>query len=345
MTDCASLRPSSTLIPIQIGGLALVSCCLLQCGPDSKRPAEEMEIPAETQSGAITCDVAQVVVPSVKAYALTVADDRVYWSQWMDDPFNDAIMFLSLDTGEIGALVENVPEPTQITVDDGHVYWTSGFGGTVNRIDPSGIGPVQELVQGASRPSGIVLDATHAYWSDFFAGTINRIDKETGVSEIIGHSPDSPSDMLIVDDSLFWVDPNGRAVLKMPISGGQTTELFVGEGYPHGLVRRADHIYLMVLQGPILRSDLDLSMESLEVLLDAAPSTGTIAATTSHLIWTHPMAGLVKAMPFDSTDTYELAGVDWPYSVAVSTRCLFWATVEGHVGPSEPSIWAAPLPD
>ena len=164
------------------------------------------------------------------AVVIDINNERIYWTE----PGLDRIRSASLDTGSASTPVENLNEPTGLTLDttEGVLYWTEREDPGANtwriqRADVNGASTAT-VVTGLNDASSIVLDesSSHLYWlSD---GAIRRADVDgTNVQEII----DAPNaQFLVLDDingRLYWDGPSGVARANLDGTG---FEVFLAHG-------------------------------------------------------------------------------------------------------------------
>ena len=88
-----------------------------------------------------------------------------------------------------------------MAVNNGHLYWASSFGGTINEADLDGSNQ-QTLVSGANGPTGLAVGSSHIYWTVQF-------DSATTLGIIVEANLDSSNPHTIVTGQS---DPYGVAV-------------------------------------------------------------------------------------------------------------------------------------
>lgn len=75
--------------------------------------------------------------------------------------------------GSMEELANNQTGVTTLAIDDTHVYWLAKDDGAIMRATLSGDQPT-EFVSGLSNPASVVVDATHVYWINIDEGAVVR---------------------------------------------------------------------------------------------------------------------------------------------------------------------------
>jgi hypothetical protein len=127
--------------------------------------------------------------------------------------------------------------PTRLTIDATHVYWTNQLGGAVMRVLRDGSAPA-EVVASAVAPRAIALDAGNVYWGEngMFNMTtvVKRAPKGVGVvgQEIAPGAFEASGvvELLVVGGTLYV--KGGDMVTEVPLAGGPpVTEPAVAQGF------------------------------------------------------------------------------------------------------------------
>ena len=113
-----------------------------------------------------------------------------------------------------------------VATDDGFVYWTSEWPGTVMRVAKTG-GAVTTLLGDQPRPTFLALDDKFVYFATYAkeapGGTIARVSKQGGAAELLASAHPYISGLLLDEKHCYWVSPTG--LWKQPKAGGEATRL------------------------------------------------------------------------------------------------------------------------
>lgn len=202
-----------------------------------------------TSGGALT----GLTVPANGGVALAVDDSGVYWASGPLTPGEKSIVrtdFQGAFTSVLGSLDH---EPTSVTIDGSHVYWTdftadgTGLGGV--RRAPLGGGDTETLVAG----DGILqlaMDDARVYY--LFGGTsaaswsdcaLLAVPKAGGAPVTLA-APLNGATRLAVDTThVYWTESYGQVIRKVPKTGGAAVTLATSNGNPQGIAVDGEAVY------------------------------------------------------------------------------------------------------
>ncbi len=193
----------------------------------------------------------QVVIPGtvIKAQglAIDVANDRLYWTDWV----NDKIQTSNLLGQQITDLVTTglqLPEGIALDTLGGKMYWVDSGTRKVQRANLDGTG-VEDLVSytGSVNLDAIALDLTagHMYWTDWGAGAaVGRVRRANLDGTQIRDLVTKPNGILkgigldLVAGKVYWTDCGGWAAIQRANLNGTYVEdiLVAGLTTPNSLV-------------------------------------------------------------------------------------------------------------
>ena len=174
-------------------------------------------------------------------------------------------------------LVETTGTPATLAVDSTHVYWTTGCGGTVERVAKQG-GAVEVIAPGQPGAWSVAVDDAYAYWTILCdpwpwgaepaccvpGAAVARTPLAGGAVEVLAPVGASDALMLALDaDNVYW-STRADGVWKVPKTGGTPVALvpagafvslaFSGGGlYAAGFVGSPpdeNHLYRDIFQVP-----------------------------------------------------------------------------------------------
>lgn len=193
----------------------------------------------------------QVVIPGtvIKAQglAIDVANDRLYWTDWV----NDKIQTSNLQGQQITDLVTTglqLPEGIALDTMGGKMYWVDSGTRKIQRANLDGTG-VEDLVSytGSVSLDGIALDpnAGHMYWTDWGAGAAaGRVRRAKLDGTQIVDLVTKPNGILkgialdLVAGKVYWTDCGGWAAIQRANLNGTNIEdlLVTGVTTPNSIV-------------------------------------------------------------------------------------------------------------
>lgn len=191
--------------------------------------------------------------------------------------------------------------PTNVALDDTHLYWTNQVpGGAIMRVPR--LGGAAEIVAAKTKiPGGLAVDGSSVFWSEFESGgsiwRLDMIDVGDASKAVELHTGQATSLTLIAEGTrVFWVTPGTvRSVLK---AGGGYLQLADGQGTPAGLVAGFGLVFWTnAVAGTVVGTNLsDLDAGITTLASDQSYPVG-LAADISNLYWANNMAGADGGLP------------------------------------------------
>lgn len=252
-------------------------------------------------------------------------------------------------------LAKDQDEPSLVTLDATHVYWTNRGGlGAVMRIEKRGGTP--EVV-GATPlpPGGLEVDADAVYWSDHAdLGKVWRIAKDdigsgTLPTELAGEQGKSIS-LTLDANSVYWVTP---ATVKMvPKIGGKRTVLASSQGVPFAILVEGVFVYWTnLLSGQVMRTSLqDVDAGPIELASGQHTPLG-ITSDPAYLYWANYEGGpdgdtpsIMRLGKANATPPEVLAdGQLGPTSIRAYGSDLYWSNNLGGTIMRMPKVGGPPV--
>jgi sugar lactone lactonase YvrE len=135
-----------------------------------------------------------------------------------------AVSRVSKAGGAVEVLASGEAQPTQLALDETHVYWTNqgnpGLAG-VRRMAKQGGAP--ELFAPGESPMGVAVDATHVYWCDWGAGKVQRRSKTGGVVQVLAPSEPDANRIALDAQRVYW--SSADHIASVAKTGGPVTIL------------------------------------------------------------------------------------------------------------------------
>lgn len=168
---------------------------------------------------------------------IAVSGDQVFWLNLGQDMggatgwVNGAVMRASKLGGSLKSL-SPATWPTDLAVDDEHVYFTEYSAGTIRRVGKSGITSAVTLVSTnePGSPTAIAVDDTHVYWTlgcGVAADGVRRLSKDAAAASNCVSGPESLAE---VHDSLFIAETGTWIYYGMHVhEGGEASPLVTGQ--------------------------------------------------------------------------------------------------------------------
>ncbi len=151
---------------------------------------------------------------------LAVFDGNVYWTNAGDGTIGVA----PVNGAEAPTMIaSDQMRPGRISVDETGVYWTDEDAGTVMHVGLDG-SALATIADGQGLPSGIALGDGVVVWAAAGAtgAAIHRAALDGSEAMILATDPGwAPQDVAVRDGFVYWADAGSRAVMRIPVSGGE----------------------------------------------------------------------------------------------------------------------------
>jgi hypothetical protein len=279
-----------------------------------------------------------------QVHSIAVTRGDLFWVNRIGSVYR-----LPLDGGPEDVLAIGQEDPYELVLRKGAVYWLNLRSGQVLSCLETGCvtptlvasGPVSQ----SGFASGITADDTWVYWNYYQAGTGTLcrapLTAADAGCEVLGQTPGSAFRMVATPQWLYFTNPLGPAVQRIPIDGGAITNMTsqVVSGVATGMT---------LIDGDIYWVFFDLTAGKLvRTLLDGGPDLDiatnllrpyAVAADATHVYWslTGADAGAsVFRAPRNGGDggPFESFGspADQPRDIKIDDCCLYWGTVNGGI--------------
>jgi hypothetical protein len=246
-------------------------------------------------------------------------------------------------------------EPSLVTLDATHVYWTNrGGAGAVMRIEKLG-GTPEVVGATALPPGGLEVDTDAVYWSDHAdQGKVWRMAKNdigsgTLPTELAGEQGKSIA-LTLDANNVYWVTP---ATVKMvPKIGGKRTVLASNQGVPFAVMVEAGFVYWTnLLSGQVMRTSLQ-DVDAGPVELASAQNTPLgITSDPAYLYWANYESGsdggtpsIMRLGKASSTPEVLADGQLGPTSIRAYGSDLYWSNNLGGTIMRMPKVGGTPVP-
>jgi hypothetical protein len=158
---------------------------------------------------------------------LVVDGDFVYFVTGGFEKADNAVKRVPAAGGPVETLASgDFISSGHLALDEGFVYWTSEWPGSVMRVAKTG-GPVTTLAENKPRPTFLAVDGQHVYFSTYAkeppGGTLERVSKQGGAPEILASGHPYVSGVVVDGTDVFWTSALG--LWRLAKAGGTATRL------------------------------------------------------------------------------------------------------------------------
>jgi hypothetical protein len=233
--------------------------------------------------------------------------------------------------GETEVLVEGLSEPSDLVLDDEHLYWTNRGDGSL-MLKPKAGGDAAVLVADQDRIGRVVVDETHVYWT---AGPqILKMPKAGGDSVLLAESEmrerRGPSGIAVDDSRVYWTlyfESDGF-VMAVNKQGGDPERLASGQDGAFFIVAQSNHVYWSNHAGQGKQvMHFDLANRDLSVVAKDQYNPTWVAVDEHSVYWTNlrRKRGAIMRAGIDGGGVEEFAGqLGGPSVVALDENQVYW---------------------
>lgn len=201
---------------------------------------------------ASTCIPTPVFSEQVSPVSIALDETHVYWVNrglaasmgTIEFPFGSVHRGSRSNDGVVDTIAADQNFTIGIAVDEAHVYWTAASDGTVNRWALDGTSGAEMFVGSRQLPAGLDVDATHVYVAETAAGRIGRADKATGMLQSLALGQPLMLYVVTHGGHVYWANNEGRAVLRVPVDGGQVETLASELDKPHEIAVTDEYVFV-----------------------------------------------------------------------------------------------------
>jgi DNA-binding beta-propeller fold protein YncE len=153
---------------------------------------------------------AEFFVKALKPWALTIAGDELYWTEYRWG----GVKKVSLTTGQITSVYGHAAQEDdfQIAADDQNIYWTERASGNIMEATLNG-GSVFTLASNQTGPYGIASDGAHLVWTEEGAGTVKLYNLPPQAGGILAQL--SFNDAIMIGVAIVAVALAGNAAYRL----------------------------------------------------------------------------------------------------------------------------------
>jgi len=248
------------------------------------------------------------------------------------------VAWVALIGSTIGALeepevlVEELFEPSDLVLDDDHLYWTNRGDGSLLRKSKAGEDG-KTLVANQDRIGRVVVDETHVYWT---AGPlIMKMSKAGGDAVVLAESEmrerRGPSGIAVDDSRVYWTlyfETDG-VVMAVDKQGGNPERLATGQNGAFFIVVQSNQVYWSNHSGPGQRvMHFDLTNRDLSIVAENQYNPTWIAVDEHSIYWTNLRRKRGAVMRARKSDVHveEFAGEQaGPSVVVLDDAYVYWS--------------------
>jgi len=209
-----------------------------------------------------------------------------------------------------------------IAVDDTHVYWAGGSGGTLMRASIASATP-EVLAEQQGHISDITFDSVAIYWSDWQLGAIMTWPKSGGSPRVLTSATRSPRALAVDSTRIYWAEDvaNDGAVVSMPLAGGTPLTLVPGQDAPRGLGVNATHVFWTLTFDDTVQR-VPLGGGNVELLSQSAPYPEHLIVDDRFAYWVG--AYEVEKVGLAGGSHEELPGTEFPSDLAIDEGSVYF---------------------
>lgn len=225
--------------------------------------------------------------------------------------------------------------PSDVVVDDAHIYWTNRENGTLMRLPKSG-GPATEYVPSQPRIGRLVLDDSHVYWT---SGPNIRSKPKAGgpvveLATVETRGNRGPAGLAVHGNWVYWTmyfDAVGT-IMRVKKTGGKPSTLASRQNAPFYLAVDEQDLFWTNHAGPgqsVMRLALDTG-EAVDFATNQFNPT-YVACNDQAVYWTNLKGGggTVMCKPRAGGSMKVLAqGQLGPSALAIDTDRVYWTSLD-----------------
>ena len=148
--------------------------------------------------------------------------------------------------------------PGDVAVSGRYVYWTSGGrtprSGALHRAEKVSKKPIR-IASGQDFPLSLALSGEHLFWTNYYGGSVHKAEVSGKNASVLARGQPNPLRIAVCGDWVCWLnmessgmlhDPlygSRRALVRVPLSGGDPSALARVEGWPSDIVAVDDAVY------------------------------------------------------------------------------------------------------
>ncbi len=273
------------------------------CTPElqlADEPDAGREPPAEADAGIADAAAADMdaAIPVVLATALAsprglIFDDNAAYVMARPEGLSPGggILRIDRDSSAVSVLV-SATEPSHLTADEAHLYWSDSADGWIRRVDKLGQGSTKlghagaEVTHLAVNADGVVLWATSAV-------EVFRSDATLENGAML-HRFDHPVTGLVAHNADVLVSLTSGEMWRLPLAGGDPQLLFAHESFDHGFVSDGQQLFWIDTTASSIRAGNIAGHESHQIVAALPDAITSLAVSYRYVLWTDPAAGAIR---------------------------------------------------
>lgn len=280
------------------------------------------------------CDAKTLATGQLTPLDIAVDSTYVYWSTF--DKTMGTIAKVPIGGGNVTTLASLQGGPRGIALDTTTnpttVYWVNFYEGTVKKISSAG-GAITTLATGQTVAMSLAVTSTTVFWTTA-AGTVAKCPVGGGATILLDNSSQGGAGAINVSGSnVYWVGnakvTNNTMVLKQPLAGGSTTQIYGGSVL--GMMDMAMDLNNIYLAEGNSNQILSTGANGGAVTMVASANDPFgIALNGASLYWTNYGDGSVeKVATTGGVKTTIATGQLNPGFMAVDTTSVYWTEPGG----------------
>lgn len=292
------------------------------------------------------------VIASEQLFPCAVVADEtgVYWSVQNTDKTDGQIRYWRSLDGSTGRLAQNFNAPFALALDDQYIYWTTNETlATVQRVPKTG-GTSEIIAKDEDQtdqnfPRQLVVNANAVFWVDFKTSELVRWTKSDKQMTVIANPP-APSNLGLIEDSLFVVSQGTKSLLEYSVDGGEPTEIATWDcdqsifGCSGGATTFGQNMFWSLTMKEATNGAIyfySKSTDTASVLIEEQKNPVNLASDEEHLFWVNLGTGdnsftdgELKMINFSDKKVTTLADNQLqPCGVTLYDGFVYWTTVKG----------------
>ena len=272
---------------------------------------------------ALLCAVFAFVVAEISLstnIAFAQGPTNIYWVNW-----TNTIQRADGDGSNVQTLASGSNNLTGIAVDvaNGHIYWTSVFGGQIFRSDLVGSN-IQIVVAGLSQPSDIGLDVAnnHMYWTENNAGLIKRSNLDGSNVQTLINIPTGPKELALdlTNNHIYWM-ASAAGVMRANLDGANVQTIVATSGSKYGMAVDPANGYIFWTDygaGAVYRANLDGSNSQTIASGQGSLIGLEVDSANGHIYFTSQTLGNIHRANLDGSNVQTIiSGLNQPRGLAL----------------------------
>lgn len=135
-----------------------------------------------------------------------------------------------------------------------------------------------------------------------------------------------PTELVVVKGYVYWVNTEGKSVMRVALKGGTPEEFVKGQTYCNTLTYDAKYLYWSSLTGKLWKAAFDNPVP--EVVVNRKQLPDGLAVDDTHLYWVDSaQRGFVYRMLKSGGKVEEIGRGAFPHKLKVDSEYVFWTEI------------------